>query len=172
MNNLSVVLSNLGQREDALAASTQAVEIYRRLAATDPAAFEPDLARALTNLGADLSDLGRLPDALAATIQAVDIRRGLAAANPAAFEPDLNRRPPASRITAFWDGKPDSSPQQHADQLSAPAEPAGRREPNQRPEHDHNDDHNQDCPPDTRAETPSGSRATIGYWFAIKGRRA
>ncbi|MCA1657432.1 MAG: tetratricopeptide repeat protein [Actinobacteria bacterium] len=91
MNNLSVVLSNLGRREDGLAASTQAVEIYRRLAATDPAAFEPDLARALTNLGADLSDLGRLPDALAATIQALDIRRGLAAANPAAFEPDLAR---------------------------------------------------------------------------------
>jgi hypothetical protein len=63
LDNLSVRLSALGRRRDALIASTQAVEAYHRLAA-DSAAFEPDLARALTNLGADLADLGRLPDAV------------------------------------------------------------------------------------------------------------
>ncbi|WP_203935315.1 hypothetical protein, partial [Virgisporangium ochraceum] len=40
-------LSNLGRREDALTAATEAVDLYRRLAATNPAAFEPDLARSL-----------------------------------------------------------------------------------------------------------------------------
>ncbi|MDT7594940.1 MAG: hypothetical protein QOJ06_486, partial [Pseudonocardiales bacterium] len=91
LNNQSVVLSNLGRRHDAVAASTQAVEVYRRLAATNPTAFEPHLARALTNLGADLSDLGRLQNALTATTEAVDIHRRPAAAHPAAFEPDLAR---------------------------------------------------------------------------------
>ncbi len=50
LDNLSVRLSALGRRRDALIASTHAVEVYHRLAA-DSAAFEPDLARALTNLG-------------------------------------------------------------------------------------------------------------------------
>jgi tetratricopeptide (TPR) repeat protein len=84
-------LSNLGRPHDAVAASTQAVETYRRLVARAATAYEPDFARALTNLGADLSDLGRLPDALTVTTEAVDIRRRLAAANPIAFEPDLAR---------------------------------------------------------------------------------
>jgi tetratricopeptide (TPR) repeat protein len=91
LNNLSVVLSNLGRRHEAVAASTQAVEIYRRLATGAPTVYEPDFARALTNLGADLSDIGRLPDALIATAESVDVRRRLATANPVAFEPDLAR---------------------------------------------------------------------------------
>jgi hypothetical protein len=55
--------------------------------------------------------------------------------------------------------------------LSAPAEPAGRREPDQHPEHDHNDDHDQDGLSDTRAETSGGSRATIGYCYEIQSRQ-
>jgi len=86
---LSVRLSNLGRHEQALAATEQAVEIRRRLAATNPTAFEPDLATSLTNLGNRLSNLGRHEQALAATEQAVQIYRRLAATNPTAFEPDL-----------------------------------------------------------------------------------
>ncbi|MGH3774215.1 MAG: tetratricopeptide repeat protein, partial [Pseudonocardiaceae bacterium] len=81
----------LGRREEALAATTDAVEIYRRLAEVNPAAFEPDLAMALNNLGIWLSNLGRREEALAATTDAVEIRRRLAEVNPAAFEPDLAR---------------------------------------------------------------------------------
>ena len=51
-------LSDLGRREEALAASQEAVEICRRLAAARPDAFLPDLAMSLNNLGDRLSDLG------------------------------------------------------------------------------------------------------------------
>jgi hypothetical protein len=44
-------LANTGQREDALTATEQAVEIYRRLAVARPDTFEPDLARALQPRG-------------------------------------------------------------------------------------------------------------------------
>ncbi|MGH4010806.1 MAG: tetratricopeptide repeat protein [Pseudonocardiaceae bacterium] len=84
-------LANAGQREQALAATTEAVEVYRRLAGVNPAAFEPDLASALNNLGMMLSNLGRREEALAATTEAVEIRRRLAGVNPAAFEPHLAR---------------------------------------------------------------------------------
>ena len=45
LDNLGVRLSDLGRLEDALVVSTQAIEVYRRLAAADSAAFDPYLAR-------------------------------------------------------------------------------------------------------------------------------
>ena len=59
-------LSDLGRREEALAATQEAVDIYRRLAQTRPDAFLPDLAASLNNLGGHLSKLGRREEALAA----------------------------------------------------------------------------------------------------------
>ena len=44
-NNLSVYLSRLGDRQGAFGAALEAVEIYERLSAQNPAAYEPDLAR-------------------------------------------------------------------------------------------------------------------------------
>ncbi|MGH3841588.1 MAG: tetratricopeptide repeat protein [Pseudonocardiaceae bacterium] len=84
-------LSHAGQRKQALAATVEAVEIYRRLAQTNPATVEPDLATALHNLGMTLSNLGRREDALATTAEAVEIYRRLAQTNPATVEPDLAR---------------------------------------------------------------------------------
>jgi tetratricopeptide (TPR) repeat protein len=89
LNKLSVRLGDLGRREDALAASEEAVTIRRELARTRPDAFGPDLATSLNNLSADLSDLGRREDALTVVEEAVTIRRELAAARPDAFRPDL-----------------------------------------------------------------------------------
>ena len=43
------ILSELGRRENALAAARLAIEIYRRLAADRPDAFLPDLALSLNN---------------------------------------------------------------------------------------------------------------------------
>ncbi len=43
---LGIRLSDLGRREEALAATQEAVDIYRQLAAARPDAFLPDLARA------------------------------------------------------------------------------------------------------------------------------
>jgi tetratricopeptide (TPR) repeat protein len=72
-----------------LTATVEAVEAYRRLTATNPAAFEPDLAMSLNNLGADLSGLGRREEALAATAEAVDLYRKLASHHRDAHLPGL-----------------------------------------------------------------------------------
>ena len=89
LNNQSTALAALGRREDALAAITEAVEIYRELAAARPDAFRPDLAGSLNNQSTALAELGRREDALAAITEAVEIYRELAAARPDAFRPDL-----------------------------------------------------------------------------------
>ena len=89
LENLGLRLSMLGRWQDAVMASTEAVELYRRLADTNRTEFEGDLAGSLNNLSVMLSDLGLHRDALAASTHAVDIRRRLAAVNPTAFEPGL-----------------------------------------------------------------------------------
>jgi hypothetical protein len=58
LHNLSNHLREAGDGAGALAAIREAVEIYRRLAAANPARFEPDLALSLNNLSAGLSDAG------------------------------------------------------------------------------------------------------------------
>jgi tetratricopeptide (TPR) repeat protein len=89
VGTLGIRLSNLGRREEALAASKEAVDIRRALAKERPDAFLPDLARSLNNLGGGLSNLGRREEALAASKEAVDIYRALAKERPDAFLPDL-----------------------------------------------------------------------------------
>jgi tetratricopeptide (TPR) repeat protein len=84
-------LAHAGQHDQALTATTHAVDLYRRLAQTNPATFEPNLALALNNLGIWLSNLGRREQALTVTTEAVDAYRRLVQTNPAAFEPDLAR---------------------------------------------------------------------------------
>ncbi|MFD9517882.1 tetratricopeptide repeat protein [Streptomyces sp. NPDC059979] len=89
LSNLGALLSGVGRREEALTAELGAVEIRRRLAAGNPAAYNPALAASLTNLGDHLSGVGRREEALTATEEAVEIYRRLAAGNPAAYNPDL-----------------------------------------------------------------------------------
>jgi tetratricopeptide (TPR) repeat protein len=89
VGSLGIRLSNLGRREEALAASQEAVDIYRRLAETRPDAFLPDVAMSLNRLGIRLSNLGRREEALAASQEAVAIHRRLAETRPDAFLPDL-----------------------------------------------------------------------------------
>jgi tetratricopeptide (TPR) repeat protein len=84
-------LSALGQREPALAATREAVDLYRTLATRNPDAFQPDLATSLNNLGVRLSALGQREPALAATREAVDLYRTLATRTPDAFQSDLAR---------------------------------------------------------------------------------
>ena len=89
LNNLGIRYGELGRREDALAATEEAVSQCRQLAQARPDAFHSNLASALNNLGMTQSNLGRREDALAATEEAVTIRRQLAQARPDAFLPDL-----------------------------------------------------------------------------------
>jgi tetratricopeptide (TPR) repeat protein len=69
LNNLGIRLSNLGRREQALTATTEAVEIYRRLAAANPAAFVEDLHGAMESMANALDALGRNDDATRARIE-------------------------------------------------------------------------------------------------------
>ena len=58
LNNQSSRLGDLGRREEALAASSEAVAIYRRLAKERPDAFLPDLAMSLNNQSGRLTRAG------------------------------------------------------------------------------------------------------------------
>ena len=89
MNNLSGRLSEVGDREGALKAIREAVEIRRGLAAGNTAAFNPSLAGSLNNLSIVLSGVGDRGGALKAAREAVGIYRGLAEGNAEAFNPDL-----------------------------------------------------------------------------------
>jgi hypothetical protein len=89
LGNLSNGLYDAGDGAAALAASRDAVELYRRLTQLNPARFDPDLARSLNYLSHRLSDAGDSTAALAASREAEEIRRRLADENPARFNPDL-----------------------------------------------------------------------------------
>jgi hypothetical protein len=89
LNNLSNHLGKSGDLPGALEAIREAVEIRRRLATTNPARYEPDLARSLNNLSNRLGESGDRQGALGAIRESVEIRRRLATSNPARYEPDL-----------------------------------------------------------------------------------
>lgn len=76
--NLSDQLAERDQGDEAVSAITEAVEIYRRLAITSPAEYEPPLASSLNSLSLRLADLDRDDEALEAVSEAVDIYRRLA----------------------------------------------------------------------------------------------
>jgi tetratricopeptide (TPR) repeat protein len=91
LDDLAVRLASLGRREDALAASEEAVTIFRELAAARPDAFRPGLATSLNDLSLRLADLGQRDDALAAIEEAVTIRWELAARWPDAHHHELEQ---------------------------------------------------------------------------------
>ena len=87
LNNVAVMLSKLGRREEALAAAEEAVLLYRQLAATRPDAFLPNLATSLWAQGQCLRAAGRDEDALAAFLEGVRTLRPRFLGIPAAFAP-------------------------------------------------------------------------------------
>ena len=89
LNNLSVRMSALGRREEALSKAEEAVRLYEQLARARPDAFLPDLATSLNNLANMLSDLGRREEALSKAEEAVRIYEQLSRARPDAFLPYL-----------------------------------------------------------------------------------
>ncbi len=86
---LGAWLTAVGEHRRALAASEEAVALYRDLARAEPARYTPNLANSLQNLGIDLRDVGEGRRALAVTEEAVALRRDLARAEPARYTPDL-----------------------------------------------------------------------------------
>ena len=89
LNNLAAFLSAVGERDEALGAAREAVELYRGLAEASPASYTPHLAGSLNNLANCLSAVGERGEALVAAREAVRLRRALAEASPAAYTPDL-----------------------------------------------------------------------------------
>ena len=89
LNNLSNRLGDLGQWEDALAVSEEAVAAYRELATASPDRYRPDLAHSLHYLGVRFFALRRHAEALPPAQEAVGIYRELDAAIPDRYRPDL-----------------------------------------------------------------------------------
>ena len=88
-NNLSIRLSDVGDRVGALEAAREAVRLRRALAEAPPAAYIPRLAASLSNLANCLSGVGERDGALVAAREAVELYRGLAEAPPAAYTSGL-----------------------------------------------------------------------------------
>ena len=88
-NNLSIRLSDVGERKAALVAAREAEKLYRALAEASPQAYTPRLAMSLNNLANILSKVGEQDEALVAAREAVELYRGLAKASPEAYTPDL-----------------------------------------------------------------------------------
>ena len=89
LNNLSSDLTEAGNREGALTAIRESVEIRRRLSSANPARYEPVLASSLNNLSGHLSKTGDREGALAAIREAVELYRRWSSAIPARYEPEL-----------------------------------------------------------------------------------
>ncbi|MFE3992410.1 tetratricopeptide repeat protein, partial [Streptomyces goshikiensis] len=78
-----------GDRQSALTTITQAADLYRTLAQTNPAAHLPNLAMSLNNLANVQAETGDRQSALTTITQAADLYRTLAQTNPAAHLPNL-----------------------------------------------------------------------------------
>ena len=85
LNNLGNRLSDLGRREEALAATGEAAEIYRELAAQSRDAFLPDLARSQSFLGDVLIASGRPRESLAAYTECATLLKPYAESHPGEF---------------------------------------------------------------------------------------
>ena len=105
LSRVSTRQSETGDRDGALASSTEAVRIRRALAEASPAAHLPDLAASLNNLSAFQSETGDRDGALASSTEAVRHYRALAEASPAAHLPDLAAS--LNNLSAFQSGTGD-----------------------------------------------------------------
>jgi tetratricopeptide (TPR) repeat protein len=89
VNNLANRLSEVGRRDEALAAAREAVDLRRKLVEFNRDAYLPDLAASVNNLAVHLAAAGWRDEALAASQEAVDLDRELVALNRDAYLPDL-----------------------------------------------------------------------------------
>jgi len=89
LNNLGLLYSDTTRLTEAEKVYAEALEIRRKLAATNPDAYLPDVAMTLNNLGTLYSDTTRLTEAEKVYAEALEIRRKLAATNPDAYLPDV-----------------------------------------------------------------------------------
>ncbi|KAG8722281.1 POC1 centriolar protein A [Ceratobasidium sp. 395] len=77
------------RREEALEASSEALQTYRMLAAKGSETYTEEICRSLEYMAVDLANLGRREDALVANEESLQLNRQLATDQPAAFTPAL-----------------------------------------------------------------------------------
>ena len=75
--------------KNALPLYTEALDIIRKLALTQPEAYEPDVATTLNNIAVLHDEQGKLDQAEAEHTEALEIRRRLALTQPEAYEPNV-----------------------------------------------------------------------------------
>ena len=85
LNNLAGFQSATGDHEGALKTAEKAVELRRKLAQGNPAAYTPDLATSLCVFAMACASGDRLPDGIVAAREAVALLEPFADQSPAAF---------------------------------------------------------------------------------------
>ena len=107
-DRLASRLSGVGDRDGALAAASEAVELNRALASVISANYTPQLVASLNNLAIVRSAVGDWDGALAAANEAVEGYRVLAEASPADYTPilaaSLNNLANHRSAVGDWDG--------------------------------------------------------------------
>ncbi|KAF7983627.1 hypothetical protein HWV62_20558 [Athelia sp. TMB] len=89
LKDQSTAFLGLGQKQEALAAITEATQLLRALASKHPVAYNAELASSLRILSSRLGDVGRKEDALSAITEAVEMQRTLANERPLEFKGEL-----------------------------------------------------------------------------------
>jgi tetratricopeptide (TPR) repeat protein len=89
--NYAADLADNHHWSEAIARSTEAVTIHRRLVEHNPLKYSTELARTLSNLAHQLAGAGRHDEALIADEEAVELHRGAAERDPDVFLLDLAR---------------------------------------------------------------------------------
>ena len=89
LNNLAILHMNTQRLSEAAAECKEALEIYRRLVAGSPEAYEPYVAGTLNNLALLFKISGRNEEALASAREALETYGRCAERNPKQLEDDL-----------------------------------------------------------------------------------
>ena len=83
-------LDDQNQHNMAIRLYERALDIYRRLAKSNPQAYEPNVAVTLNNLAILYKNTQRFTEGEVMYKEALEIRRRLAKSNPQAYEPDVS----------------------------------------------------------------------------------
>jgi hypothetical protein len=84
LENLRILLSDLGRREEALTTAEETVQVRRTLAAAHPDRYGAEFARSLWVLGRLYAEIGRPGPAIATTAEAIELVTPVLAAVPLA----------------------------------------------------------------------------------------
>ena len=105
MNNIGVLYDDLNDFEAAEKAYARALELYEKLARTQPETYLPDVAMTLNNLGTFYDKRNDFEAAEKAYARALEIREKLARTQPETYEPDVAMT--LNNLGTFYDKRND-----------------------------------------------------------------